>query len=129
MKRDSQYLHNGVVGYSIISKHKRKKMHKIMIVVYLMTVGVLADLPKGEVVFRTRLKAPCSLVGIDSGVRFARVHTQNRWEMLYQAGEFTKEVIRICPKALGKLNAGYEVNTLYSFVYEYASDSGKLPPF
>jgi len=85
-----------------------------------------ADVKKGQKMFLKKLKASCSAAGINNGAKFAVKHTQDEWEAIKQAGKFADEIVKICPKAAGKLKPKYE-NDVYDFSYEYASDSGNVP--
>jgi len=87
---------------------------------------VSADVKKGQKIFLKKLKASCSSVGINNGLKFAIKHTQVEWENIKQAGKFGAEIVKICPKSKGKLEPKYEKD-VYDFSYEYASDSGNVP--
>ena len=80
-----------------------------------------ADIKKGQKIYLKKLKAPCTI----SGAKFAHSHTQDEWEAIHEAGKFTVEVKKICPK-VKKVKEKY-VPHLYDFVYEYAKDSGNIP--
>ncbi len=92
----------------------------------LLSSAATADVKKGQTIFLKKLKAPCVAAGINNGAKFAIKHTQDEWEEIKQAGKFADEIVKICPKASGKLKPKYE-NDVYDFSYEYASDSGKVP--
>jgi len=85
----------------------------------------LAESPsvkKGQKIFKKKFRKKCRF----SGVRFARHHTQNEWENIYDDGEFEKEAKRICPRLdLKKIKSSWWKN-VYEFSYMYASD-GKVP--
>ena len=87
-----------------------------------------ANSKKDYQVFLKILKKPCSITGINSGLKFAFRHTQDEWETIKQAGKFGDEVIKICPKYVGHLRS-IDENSLYHFSYEYASDSGNIPAY
>jgi hypothetical protein len=80
-----------------------------------------ADVKKGQRIYLKKLKAPCGM----NGSKFALKHTQDEWEMIYEAGKFEDEVKKICPK-VKKVREKY-IEDIYDFVYEYASDSGNIP--
>lgn len=86
----------------------------------LLTTTTSADVKKGQKIYLKKLKALCGF----SGAKFAYTHTQDEWEAIKEAGKFAAEVKRLCPKA--NIKAKY-VPHVYDFVYEYASDSGKVP--
>jgi len=86
----------------------------------LFSTEVSADIKKGQKIFLKKLKAPCGF----NGAKFALKHTQDEWEAIKGAGKFEAETKKFCPKA--KMKAKY-VPDVYDFVYEYASDSGKVP--
>ena len=93
-----------------------------------LSTVVSANSKKGYSVFLKKLQKSCSTSGINSGIKFAFKHTQDEWENIKQAGKFGEEVVKICPKSMGKLKQTSE-NDLYHFSYEYASDSGNIPNF
>lgn len=86
----------------------------------LLSTTASADVKKGQKIYLKKLKAPCGF----SGAKFAHKHTQDEWESIKEAGKFSEEVKKICPKA--KIKEKYVPN-VYDFVYEYASDSGNVP--
>ena len=88
--------------------------------VALLSGAASADIKKGQKIYLKKLKAACGF----NGAKFAVKHTQDEWEALKESGKFGAEVKKICPKS--HLKPKYE-NDLYDFVYEYASDSGKVP--
>lgn len=107
------------------------RVAKVIMTVVLLKITafstmVNADVKKGQNIFINTLKITCSTTGIDSCAKFTFKHTQNEWETIKQAGKFSNEVIKICPKASGKLKQQDE-NDVYHFSYEYASDSGNVP--
>lgn len=99
---------------------KGKVMIALVIVLALFSTVAKADINKGKRVYLKKLKAPCNM----NGVKFAKLYNQDDWEEFKDNGTLGKEVKRICPKS--KLKAKYEAD-LYSFVYEFAKDSGKIP--
>lgn len=108
-------------------------MHKItkwtlctLSAITLLHVTADADASKGLQIFDTKLKVSCRITGINNAATFATQHTQDEWESIKQAGKFSEEMLKICPKASDKLNPRH-VNDVYDFSYEYASDSGKIP--
>jgi len=88
----------------------------------LFTATLSANVHQGEKIYLKYFKHTCGF----SSIQFAHKHTQDEWEEISEAGQFSKEVVRLCPKA--KMNATYS-NHLYEFVYEYASDSGNVPNY
>jgi hypothetical protein len=86
----------------------------------LLSSTAMADVNKGKKIYMKKLKAACGF----NGAKFARVHTQDEWEAIKEAGKFGGEVKKICPKS--KMKAKYE-NDVYDFSYEYAKDSGNVP--
>lgn len=86
----------------------------------VLSTSASADVKKGQKVYLKKLKAKCGF----SGAKFAHKHTQDEWENLKEAGKFSAEVAKICPKAT--LKSKYETD-VYDFSYEYAKDSGNVP--
>ena len=88
---------------------------------FLLTT-VSADINKGKKIYMKKLKPSCGL----SGVKFARMHTQDEWETIKEAGKMKEEIAKICPKS--HLEAEYE-NDIYDFSYAFARDSGNIPTY
>jgi len=109
-------------------KNMIKFLFTIVLSIAEISTVASANSKKGYHVFIEKLRQPCSITGINSGLKFAFMHTQDEWETIKQAGKFGDEVVKICPKYVGHLGAKYE-NDLYSFSYEYASDSGNIPSY
>ena len=53
-----------------------------------------SHLKKGQRIFKKKLRRYCRF----SGVRFARKHTQDEWEEIWDDGNFKKETKKICPR-------------------------------
>ncbi|MEY3090811.1 MAG: hypothetical protein RL113_1127 [Pseudomonadota bacterium] len=87
----------------------------------LLTTSVSADPKSGQRTYLKKLKAPCGF----NGVKFAAKHTQDEWEAIKESGKMMEEIQAICPKA--KELKEKDVNNIYDFSYEYASDSGNVP--
>lgn len=87
----------------------------------LLSSTASADVKKGQKIYLKKMKAPCGF----NGVKFAQKHTQDEWEAIHEAGKFSDEVKKLCPK-LKKFKKKY-VPHVYDFAYEYASDSGNVP--
>ena len=86
----------------------------------VFSVTASADVNKGKKIYMKKLKTPCGF----TGAKFARIHTQDEWEAIKEAGKMGEEIKRICPKS--QLKPKYE-NDIYDFSYEYAKDSGNIP--
>jgi len=86
----------------------------------LLATTASADANKGKKIYMKKLKAPCGF----TGAKFARMHTQDEWEAIKEAGKMGEEIKKICPKS--NLKPKYE-NDIYDFSYEYAKDSGNVP--
>ena len=97
-------------------------MHSMLvgIGIVLLTQTATADITKGKKIYMKRLKTACGY----TGDKFARKHTQDEWEKIYESGKLKEEALRLCPGA--RLKDKY-IKHLFDFVYEYASDSGKTP--
>jgi len=80
-----------------------KKMLTILAMAFFVfatmpTVASAASAKKGQRIFKKKFRKKCGF----SGVRFARNHTQSEWETIYDAGKFSAEAKKICPRL--KLN-------------------------
>jgi len=82
-----------------------------------------ADVNKGQKIFKKKLRKYCGF----SGVRFARNHTQDEWEVIYDNDEFQAETKKICPKLpLNKIKKSWWSH-LYDFTYEYGEGGSHVP--
>jgi hypothetical protein len=99
------------------------KLISITLIGLMLLLAVAsADINRGKKIYIKKLKTSCGI----SGVKFARMHTQDEWEVLKEAGKFDDEVKMICPGS--RLDPRYE-NDLYDFSYAYAKDSGNVPSY
>jgi hypothetical protein len=81
-----------------------------------------ADVKKGQKIFKKKFRKYCRF----SGVKFARYHTQDEWEEIYDDGKFKAEAKRICPRLkVNRIKKSWWKN-VYEFSYKYASD-GVIP--
>ncbi len=93
----------------------------------LMVVGsvptcTFANAKKGQKIFKRKFRKKCGF----SGVRFARNHTQDEWEEIWEEGRFPEEAKRICPRLkLKKIKKSWWKH-VYDFSYKYAKD-GVVP--
>ena len=87
----------------------------------IMGTTASASVAKGQKLYAKKLKGACGF----TGAKFAAKHTQSEWEEIKNAGKFTDEVKKICPKATNFKDKW--ANDVYDFSYEYASDSGNVP--
>ena len=75
-----------------------KKIFMIVTVASFAIVGTTipsnADVVTGQKLFKKKLRKACRF----SGVRFARYHTQDQWEEIYNSGRFPAEAKKICPR-------------------------------
>ena len=92
----------------------------------VVTAYTMADIQQGEAMYQKRLQPYCHF----SVAIVAMKHTQDEWEMIKGAGKFEAELIKICPSLRQVISQvpKEEINDLYDFFYEYASDSGNIPP-
>jgi len=77
---------------------------------------------RGLVIFKTHLKKLCGMTGEE----FAKNYTQEDWDDIYDAKEFQKVVLELCPKMEGKYKERWTPH-LYQFSLKYASDSDEIP--
>jgi len=83
---------------------------------------LLADVAKGQKIYIKKMKSKCGI----SGSEFAGKYSQDQWEEIYDAGKLREEIKKICH---GYNISDVDMPHIYDFVYEYASDSGKIPNF
>jgi hypothetical protein len=82
-----------------------------------------SDLKKGQKIFKKKLRKACRF----SGVRFARTHTQDEWEEIWDEGKFPQEAKRICPRLNLKKIKKKWWPYVYEFSHEYAKDGSHVP--
>jgi hypothetical protein len=83
---------------------------------------VATDAIKGQKLFMKKLQKHCDM----SAAGFAGSYSQDEWEEIVEAGQFTEIITQLCPRAKEKYQKAWSPS-LYQFVYEYASDSGNIP--
>ncbi|TNF43260.1 MAG: hypothetical protein EP216_04125 [Epsilonproteobacteria bacterium] len=82
-----------------------------------------ASVSKGQKIYKKKMRKYCGF----SGVRFAREHTQDEWEELWEDNEFKEETKRICPKLpLKKIKKSWW-DHVYEFTYEYGTGGSHVP--
>ena len=82
-----------------------------------------ASIKKGQRIFRKKLRKYCTF----SGVRFAKKHTQDEWEEIWNKGNFKSETKKICPRLeLRKIKRSWWKH-IYIFVYTYGLDERVHP--
>ena len=108
-------------------------MKKLLVVLsLLMFTGLSTDvmakshksqLKKGQKIFKKKFRKYCGF----SGVRFARKHTQDEWEEIYDDDKFQEEVKNICPKLkLKKIKKSWW-EPVYIFTHEYGEGGSHVP--
>ena len=101
----------------------------IFTILLLLIVGITtqasarSDLIKGQKIFKKKFRKYCGF----SGVRFARQHTQDEWEEIYDRGKFQLESKKICPRLkLKKIKKSWW-KPVYEFTHEYGVGSSHIP--
>ncbi len=87
----------------------------------VMGTTATADVAKGQKLYSKKLKGACGM----TGAKFAGKHTQDEWKEIKDAGKFSDEVKKICPKAKSYKDKWND--NMFDFANEYASDSGNVP--
>ncbi|WP_373031508.1 hypothetical protein [Sulfurovum sp.] len=82
-----------------------------------------ASVAKGQKIYKKKMRKYCGF----SGVRFAREHTQDEWEEIYEDGEFKAETKRLCPKLNIKKIKKSWWDSVYEFTYEYGTGGSHVP--
>ena len=105
----------------------RKMVTPHMVILALFGLSVFsstasANIQKGQKIYMKTLQSPCGF----SGATFARNHTQDEWEAIYQSGKFEEVTSKICPQSKLKVK---HVHDVYDFAYAYAKDSGNVPSY
>ena len=104
-------------------------MKKLLVAFFVVTLSMAvtstvatAGASKGQKIFKKKFRKYCRF----SGVKFARNHTQDGWEEIYDDGKFKDEAKRLCPKLkINKIKKSWWED-VYEFSYKYASD-GVVP--
>ena len=86
----------------------------------LSASGEYANPERGQKLFATKIFNEC---GITCNV-MAKNHTQDEWENLHKNNKVMDTLSDKCP-IIGEFNKK-EVQVIYEYMYEYASDSGKV---
>lgn len=105
-------------------------MKKLLSLIIIVAVSMMAtpseataSLKNGQKLYKKKLRKYCRV----SGVRFARNHTPDEWEEIYDDGEFEKETYKICPKLKpGKIKKEWWKD-IYEFTYEYGKGGSHVP--
>ncbi len=97
-----------------------KCLSAVLFGLVLLSTSAVADANRGKKIYAKKLRAACGF----SSARFARMHTQDEWEMIKEAGKLGKEIRKICPSS--RLSPKFE-GDIYDFVYEYAKDTNNIP--
>ena len=87
----------------------------------------MANPKKGQKYYLKKLKV-CKKDGLKNGAIFAIKHNRAEWETLKNENKLMEEWKTICPSGVKKFDKMKEkqINNLYDFVWEYASD-GSVP--
>lgn len=89
--------------------------------ILLPTLSV-ADVKKGHRIYKKKMQKHCKF----AGSIFARKHTQDAWEKIYNEKRFKQETKKICPQFdIEKLN-DKQWKDLYDFTYQYGL-GGEIP--
>jgi len=89
--------------------------------IFMPTVA-MADAKKGQKLYKKKMQKKCKLA---SSI-FARNHTQDEWEEIYEDGLFKKETQKICPQLdIDKFN-DKQWNDIYEFTYKFGI-GGEIP--
>lgn len=103
----------------------KKLLTACMIIALSMTTvstTASAGAKKGQKIFKKKFRKYCRF----SGVKFARNHTQDEWEEIYDDDRFPEEAKKICPKLkINKIKDSWW-DDVYEFSFKYASD-GVIP--
>ncbi|MBD3789644.1 MAG: hypothetical protein IE885_04660 [Campylobacterales bacterium] len=87
------------------------------------TLQAVSGVDQGQKIFKKHLRKACGF----SGVRFARQHTQDEWEEIYEEGKFPEEAKNICPRLdLKKIKPSWW-QYIYEFTYEYGVGGAHIP--
>jgi hypothetical protein len=89
----------------------------------VVAVSHSAQLNKGQKIFKKKMRRYCGF----SGVRFARNHTPDEWEEIWDDGKFQEETKKICPRLkLEKIKKSWW-EPVYEFTHEYGKGGSHVP--
>jgi hypothetical protein len=93
----------------------------------VLSTNIYADAARGQKIYQKKFKEACG----KSGAVFAASHSQMEWEFSKNEGTLTETMQAVCPagKAVFESNS-FETKykeSLFDFVYDFASDSGNIP--
>jgi len=94
----------------------------IALAMVTVSTTATAGATKGQKIFKKKFRKYCRF----SGVKFARNHTQDEWEEIWDEDKFQEEAKRICPKLKVKKIKDAWWEDVYEFSFKYASD-GVVP--
>jgi len=104
-------------------------MKKILLAFFVIALTMVttsttasAGVEKGQKIFKKKFRKYCRF----SGVKFARNHTQDEWEEIWDDDAFKAEAKKLCPKLKVKSIKDSWWEDVYEFSYKYASD-GVIP--
>ena len=81
------------------------------------------QLNKGQKIYKKKMRKYCGF----SGVRFARHHTPDEWEEIWDDGKFQEETKKICPRLkLEKIKKSWW-EPVYEFAHEYGQGGSHVP--
>jgi len=111
--------------------YKGMNMKKLLVAFFVITLAMMtvsttasagANAKKGQKIFKKKFRKYCKF----SGVKFARNHTQDEWEEIWDDDRFSEEAKKICPKLkINKIKKSWW-ESVYEFSYKYARD-GVVP--
>jgi len=109
-------------------KGARVKKLLLMMMVFFMASGVMADVNKGKRYYMKNFKQKFKM----NGLEFVELHTQAEWEALFEdkGRGFIVEFSKKYPKHEAYLNdpkTWKKLQHVRDFAIEYASDSGNTP--
>jgi len=89
----------------------------------IMAASHTEELNKGQKIFKKKIRKYCGF----SGVRFARKHTTDEWEDIWDEGKFTEETLKICPRLKVKKIKKSWWKPVYEFAHEYGIGGSHVP--
>lgn len=96
------------------------KKLSISIVLALFTITFIptismADAKKGHKLYKKKLQKKCKV----PGSIFARKHTQDEWEEIYEDGLFKEETKKLCPLVNIEKIKEKQWQDIYEFIYKH----------
>ena len=94
----------------------------LLLAMTILPTPSIADAKKGHRLYKKKLQKSCNF----QGSIFARKHTQDEWEKIYEDGLFKEETKKICPQLNIDKIKEKQWDDIYDFTYKFGI-GGEIP--